>query len=147
MKIRLTMLVSVILATFVITACSSIRMPKATIAEHDAMHQIPAVDQMIVSLKREYIDKCYGPVVHKDPPENACQTELFQQLERRYHTNYNQDQVNMASDDLFFKDVNTRLHQLVRSDPSVRRAIRNGAFANADDMLAYYKSKYSFAQN
>ena len=124
-----------------------VKMPKATYAEHDSVHNIPAIDQMIVSMKKEYIDKCYGPVVHRDPPENACQTELFQQLERRYHTNYNQQQVNMASDDLFFKDINNKLRQMMRSDPTVRRAIRNGAFSSAEDMLAYYKSKYSFSSN
>ena len=130
-----------------LVACSSIKMPKATLAEHDNIHNIPAIDQMIVSMKKEYIDKCYAPVVQRDPPENACQTELFRQLERRYHSNYNQQQVNMASDDLFFKDINNKLRQMMRSDPSVRKAIRNGAFSSADDMLAYYKNKYSFTLN
>jgi hypothetical protein len=139
----------IVLALVSITfmACSSIKMPKATYATHDSMHDIPAIDEMIVSMKREYIDKCYAPVVHKEPPENACQTELFQQLERRYHTNYNQQQVNMASDDLFFKDINTKLRQMMRSEPAVREAIRNGAFSSAEDMLAYYKNKYSFTHN
>jgi hypothetical protein len=53
----------------------------------------------------------------------------------------------MASDDLFFKDINNKLRQMMRSDPTVRRAIRNGAFSSAEDMLAYYKSKYSFSSN
>ncbi|MFA6622999.1 MAG: hypothetical protein WCS54_02705, partial [Fibrobacteraceae bacterium] len=72
------------------------------------------------------------------------QTELFQLLERRYHMNYDQNQVNMASDELFFRDVDTRLRKMVRTDPEVREAVRNGAFRNADDMLAYYKDKYAF---
>ena len=140
-------MIALALTGFLLIACSSVKMPKATYAEHDSVHNIPAIDQMIVSMKKEYIDKCYGPVVHRDPPDNACQTELFQQLERRYHTNYNQQQVNMASDDLFFKDINNKLRQMMRSDPTVRRAIRNGAFSSAEDMLAYYKSKYSFSSN
>lgn len=136
------------LAALMLAGCSSITMPKAELAEHDAIRTIPKVDDMIVGLKREYIDKCYAPIVHKNPPENACQTELFQQLERRYHTDYDQAQVNMASDDLFFKDVNSRLRQMMRSDPEVRnaisRAIQAKAFSNSEDVLAYYKSKYSF---
>ena len=139
--------IALALVSITFMACSSIKMPKATYAAHDSMHDIPAVDEMIVSMKKEYIDKCYAPVVHKEPPENACQTELFQQLERRYHTNYNQQQVNMASDDLFFKDINTKLRQMMRSEPAVREAIRNGAFSSAEDMLAYYKNKYSFTHN
>lgn len=139
--------IALALVSITFMACSSIKMPKATYATHDSMHDIPAVDEMIVSMKKEYIDKCYTPVVHKEPPENACQTELFQQLERRYHTNYNQQQVNMASDDLFFKDINTKLRQMMRSEPAVREAIRNGAFSSAEDMLAYYKNKYSFTHN
>ena len=53
----------------------------------------------------------------------------------------------MASDDLFFKDINTKLRQMMRSEPAVREAIRNGAFSSAEDMLAYYKNKYSFTHN
>ena len=132
------------LTAFFFISCSSVKIPSAGYASHDAKHNIPAVDEMIVSLKQEYIDKCYIPVAKKNPPENACQTELFQQLERRYHANYNQNQVDMASDDLFFKDVNTRLRQMIRSDVSVREAIRSGAFSSPEDMLAYYKNKYSF---
>ena len=89
--------------------CSSISMPKARVVEHDAERTIPAIDEMIVEMKQDYITKCYAPVVKRDPPENSCQTELFQMLERRYHTNYSQNHVSMASNDLFFRDVEVQL--------------------------------------
>jgi hypothetical protein len=127
-----------------LVGCSSVNMPKAELAEHDAERNIPPIDQMIVSLKKSYISQCYGPIVHRDPPENQCQTELFQMLERRYNLNYNQTHVDMASNDLFFRDVDSRLRKMVRTDPEVRDAVRNGAFRNADEMLAYYKDKYAF---
>lgn len=100
---------------------------------------------MIVSLKAEYINKCYGPVVHKEPPTTKCQTDLFQQLERRYHSNYTQAQVNFASDDMFFKDVNEKLSKMMKTDPEVKAAIRQASFRSQDEVFAYYKSKYSFA--
>jgi hypothetical protein len=127
--------------------CSSISMPKARVVEHDAERTIPAIDEMIVEMKQDYITKCYAPVVKRDPPENSCQTELFQMLERRYHTNYSQNHVSMASNDLFFRDVEVQLKKMVRTDPDVRNAVKNGAFRSADEMLSYYKGKYAFELN
>lgn len=133
------------IAVLGLAACSSITLPKAEIASHeDEIRNIPSIDHMIVGLKAEYINKCYAPVVHKEPPTTKCQTDLFQQLERRYHSNYTQDQVNHASDDMFFKDVNERLSKMMRTDPEVKEAIRQGAFRNQEEMFSYYKSKYSF---
>ncbi len=125
-------------------ACSS-SLPKAELASHsDSSRNIPKIDQMIVELKKSYISQCYEPVLKKDPPENQCQTELFQMLERRYHMNYSQRQIDQASNDLFFRDVDTRLRKMVRTDPEVRSAVRRGAFHNADEMFSYYREKYAF---
>ncbi len=127
--------------------CSSLSMPKAKVVEHEADRTIPAIDEMIVEMKQDYITKCYAPVINRDPPENSCQTELFQMLERRYHTNYSQNHVNMASNDLFFRDVEVQLKKMVRTDPGVRNAVKNGAFTSTDEMLSYYKGKYAFESN
>lgn len=136
---------AVISMAVLVSSCSSTRIPKAEVASHDdSSRNIPRIDNMIVNLKRSYISQCYVPIVRKNPPENQCQTELFQMLERRYHIDYNQHQVDMASNDLFFRDVDTRLRKMVRTDPEVRAAVRNGAFHNADEMLSYYKDKYAF---
>lgn len=125
-----------------LAACSTI--PKAKVVSHDADRDIPAIDHMIVSLKNSYIDRCYKPVVKKNPPENHCQTELFQMLERRYHRDYNQKHVDMASDDLFFRDVNANLRKMIRTDPTVKNAIRNASFRSEEEVLSYYKEKYAF---
>ena len=109
-----------------------------------ASRNIPKIDNMIVDLKKSYISQCYEPILAKNPPENQCQTELFQMLERRYHLNYNQQNIDQASNDLFFRDVDSRLRKMVRTDPEVRSAVRSGAFRNADEMLSYYKEKYAF---
>ncbi|MBO7105169.1 MAG: hypothetical protein J6W22_06790 [Fibrobacter sp.] len=138
-----------ILATLAISAtnimgCASVKKPSVEIANHDSDHNIPAIDQMIVEMKQAYIEKCYLPVAHRKPPENACQSELFQTLERRYHLDFNQNHVAMASNDLFFKDIDTELRKMLRSDPEIRQAARNGGFKNVGEMLAYYKDKYKF---
>lgn len=131
-------------AAIFFTACSS-TLPKAEIASHDdSARNIPKIDEMIVTLKKSYISQCYAPILKKNPPENQCQTELFQMLERRYHMNYSQRNIDQASNDLFFRDVDTRLRKMARTDPEIRTAIRRGAFHSADEMLGYYKEKYAF---
>ena len=137
------LVVSVGFATF-LAACSA-TLPKAELATHeDSSRNIPQIDNMIVSLKKSYISQCYAPILDKNTPENQCQTELFQMLERRYHMNYSQKNIDQASNELFFRDVDARLRKMVRTDPEVRRAVREGTFRNADDMLSYYREKYAF---
>ena len=137
---------SLLLVAAMLAGCSGIKTPTASLASHDARHDIPAIDQMIVDMKQDYIQACYLPVAKREPPVNACQTELFQMLERRYHMNYTQDHVDMASNDLFFKDVNTKINDLVRNDRQVGNAARR-AFGSTDEMMAYYKEAYKFQTN
>lgn len=134
-----------IVAAALITGCSGVKTPKAKIADHeDADRNIPSIDHMIVSMKQDYIKNCYMPVAKREPPENSCQTELFQMLERRYHSDYSQAQVDMAANDLFFKDINVEIKKMVRTDPDVREMLRSGTFKSSEDMMAYYREVYKF---
>ena len=45
---------------------------------------------------------------------------------------------------IFFKDIDAELRKMLRSDPEIRQAARNGGFKNVGEMLAYYKDKYKF---
>lgn len=141
---KLSILATLAISATILMGCTSVKKPSVEIANHDSDHNIPAIDQMIVEMKQAYIEKCYLPVAHRKPPENACQSELFQTLERRYHLDFNQNHVAMASNDLFFKDIDTELRKMLRSDPEIRQAARNGGFKNVGEMLAYYKDKYKF---
>lgn len=127
-----------------LTGCSGIVTPKSELASHEPGKNIPAIDNTIVELKQEYIDNCYMPVAKKNPPETACQSELFQTLERRYGLNFNQNHVAMAANILMFKVIDEKIVEMSRQDPEVRDAIRNGSFSSTNDMLAYYKEKYQF---
>ncbi|MCQ2096576.1 MAG: hypothetical protein MJY87_01360 [Fibrobacter sp.] len=140
---KFSVLVITAVAATLFAGCSGIKTPKAELASHEMNRNIPAIDEMIVSMKQDYINKCYMPVAKRNPPENACQTELFQMLERRYHRDYQQMHVDMAANDLFFKDVNREITTLSKQDPEVRNAIRNG-FRSNDELLAYYKDAYKF---
>ena len=135
---------SLLISAALLAGCSGIKTPTADLASHDSRHDIPAIDQMIVDMKQDYIQACYMPIAKREPPINACQTELFQMLERRYHHDYSQRHVDMASNDLFFKDIDAELRKMLRSDPEIRQAARNGGFKNVGEMLAYYKDKYKF---
>ena len=137
---------SLLFSAAMLAGCSGIKTPTADLASHDSRHDIPAIDQMIVDMKQDYIQACYMPVAKREPPVNACQTELFQMLERRYHMNYTQNHVDMASNDLFFKDVNTKITDLVRKDRQVGAAARR-AFGRTDEMMAYYCEAYKFETN
>lgn len=142
MKIQVLALAT--LTATLLTGCSGVITPKAQLAAHDSDRNIPAIDQMIVSIKQEYINKCYMPVAKKLPPENACQSELFQLLERRYSLQYNQNHVAMASNTLLFKDIDAKIVEMSRNNPDVRQAIRAGAFTSTNEMLSYYHEKYQF---
>ena len=83
------------------------------------------------------------PVASHLPPENSCQSDLFQMVERRYHMDYNQNHVASASNELFFKDVVPEIQKKVKREPALRDPLRK-AFSNSDEMLAYYKDKYKF---
>ena len=97
---------SLALAAAFFSACSGVVTPKAELATHtDSVHDIPAIDSLIVSMKQDYIKQCYMPVASHMPPENSCQSDLFQMVERRYHMDFNQNHVAAASNELFFKDV------------------------------------------
>ncbi len=135
---------SLTLAVALFTGCSGVVAPKAELANHnDSIHNIPAIDSLIVSMKQDYIKQCYMPVASHMPPENSCQSDLFQMVERRYHMDFNQNHVAMASNELFFKDVVPEINKKVKREPALRDPLRR-AFSNSDEMLAYYKDKYKF---
>ena len=142
MKFRVLALAT--LAAALLSGCSGVVTPTVQVASHDSDHNIPAIDEMIVAYKTDYINKCYMPIAKRHPPENACQSELFQMLERRYHLDYNQNHVAMASNTLLFKDIDAKIIEMSRNDPEVRNAIRAGAFTSTSEMLAYYHEKYQF---
>jgi len=123
-------------------ACSS-NMPKAALVKHGDDRGVPAIDEAIVEMKAEFIQNCYGPVAQREVPETRCQTDLFQLLERRYRMNYKQVHVDMASDDLFFREVDQRIRTMVRTDPEVRQMVK-AQFRSQDELLRYYKNLYGF---
>ena len=135
---------SLIIAVALFSGCSSVVTPKAELAyHHDSVHNIPAIDSLIVSMKQDYIKQCYMPVASHLPPENSCQSDLFQMVERRYHMDFNQNHVAAASNELFFKDVVPEIQKKVKREPALRDPLRR-AFSNSNEMLAYYKDKYKF---
>ena len=135
--------ISMVALVATLVSCASSTMPKASYVRHPDDRGVPAIDDVIVEMKGEYIKDCYGPVVNRQVPETRCQTDLFQLLERRYHLNYKQEHVDMASDDLFFRNVDQRIRTMVRTDPEVRQAVKAN-FRSHEELLAYYKSLYGF---
>ena len=139
---KLSVLALATMTAALLTGCSGVVKPTVEVANHDSDHNIPAIDEMIVAYKTDYINKCYIPVAKKHPPENQCQSELFQMLERSYHLDYNQNHVAMASNKLLFKDIDAKIIEMSRNDPEVRNAIRAAAFTSTSEMLSYYHEKY-----
>lgn len=133
----------VLLATFALFSCSGVHAPKAELVSHSDDKGIPAIDEAIVEMKKEYIEECYLPVAQREVPETRCQTELFQLLERRYRTSFKQVHVDMASDEVFFREVSDRIKTLVRTDPTVRQMVKAN-FHSQEELMTYYKSLYGF---
>ena len=126
-------------------SCGGIEKREAVKASHDMSMNLPAIDEMIVSLKKEYIERCYMPVIKKIASNSPrpCETSLQQLLERRFPANYTQDQVDMAADELFFADVRERLSKKIKSEPPLRKAVGR-KFGSMDEVMSYYKAKYTF---
>ncbi|MDR1829676.1 MAG: hypothetical protein LBQ76_02795 [Candidatus Fibromonas sp.] len=138
---RFLLLIQLIL----LLSCSSVEKREALRADHDTDMNIPAIDDFIISLKKEYIERCYMPIL-KRIPSNAprpCENDLLQLLERRYSMDYTQEHVDMAADELFFTDIKDRLQKKIKTEPSLRNAVRK-RFRNMDEIIAYYKPKYTF---
>ena len=133
------------IAAISLFSCGSVEKREAVQAEHETNMRIPAVDDMIVKDKKEYIERCYMPVYKKIASNSPrpCETALQQLLERRYPTNYTQEHVDMAADELFFTDIREKLSKKAKTDRKLSRSIGK-RFKNMDDAMAYYKSKYTF---
>lgn len=123
-------------------ACSSGH--EVTYAEHSTGKGIQKIDDMIVELKGDYYKQCYEPLMDGLVPENTCQHELFSILERRYHRRFETKYMNLAADDAFFRAFSKRVKRLIRSDQEVREQVRNH-FNSYDDLVEYYRGKYSFS--
>ncbi|HSQ41918.1 MAG TPA: hypothetical protein VLM37_06540 [Fibrobacteraceae bacterium] len=132
-----------VFAAVFLASCASNNLPQVNYIDHPDGRGVPAIDDVIVEMKSEFIKDCYGPIIHREVPETRCQTELFQLLERRYHLDYTKDHVDMASDDLFFRDVDARIRTMVRTDPEVRHLVKAN-FHSHEELLQYYKGLYGF---
>jgi len=126
-------------------SCGNVEKRDVVQADHDVKMRIPAIDAMIVKDKKEYLERCYMPVYKKIASESPrpCETALQQLLERRYYANYTQEHVDMAADELFFKDIKEKIQSKLKTDAKLRKDLGK-RFKNMDEVIDYYKSKYTF---
>jgi len=138
---RFTLLITAIL----LVSCGGVEKRDVSLAEHEKNMRIPAIDSMIVNDKKEYIERCYMPVLKKIASESPrpCETQLQQLLERRYYANYTQEHVDMAADEIFFKDIRDKIQTKIKTDVKLRKAL-NKRFKDMNEVIDYYKSKYTF---
>jgi len=139
------MLFLLLIPVIFLLSCGSAEKRDVSMAEHEKNMRIPAIDDMIVKDKKEYLERCYWPVYKKEASGSPrpCETQLQQLLERRYYTNYTQEHVDMAADEMFFRDIKDKIAKQVRTDVKLRRALGK-RFRTMDEVIDYYKSKYTF---
>jgi len=132
----------------ILLSCSSVEKREVIRADHEKDMNIPAVDDLIVSNKKEYIERCYMPVLKRIASNSPrpCETALLQLLERRYSMTYTQEHVDMAADELFFADIKDKLQNKMKSDRNMRRAVSK-RFRTMDEVIDYYKPKYTFRKS
>jgi len=126
-------------------SCGSVEKREVVQAEHEKNMRIPEIDDIIVKDKKEFLERCYTPVLKKIASESPrpCETKLQQLLERRYYTNYTQEHVDMAADEIFFSDIKDKIAKLSRTNTRIKRALQK-RFRTMDEVMDYYKSKYTF---
>jgi hypothetical protein len=134
-----------LIAAISLISCGSAEKRDVVQAEHEKNMRIPAIDSMIVNDKKEYLERCYMPVFKKVASESPrpCETKLQQLLERRFYANYTQEHVDMAADEIFFNDIKDKLQAKIKKDTKLRKALSK-RFRNMDEVIDYYKSKYTF---
>jgi len=133
------------ISTIFLLSCGGVEKREVVQAEHEKNMRIPAIDDMIVKDKKEYIERCYMPVLKKIASNSPrpCETTLQQLLERRYPTNYTQEHVDMAADEVFFNDIKNKIADKIKKDSKLRKDL-NKRFKNMNEVIDYYKSKYTF---
>ena len=139
------MLFLLLIPVIFLLSCGSAEKRDVSMAEHEKNMRIPAIDDMIVKDKKEYIERCYMPVLKKIASNSPrpCETTLQQLLERRYPTNYTQEHVDMAADEVFFNDIKNKIADKIKKDSKLRKDL-NKRFKNMNEVIDYYKSKYTF---
>ncbi len=77
-------------------------------------------------------------------PGNACQSKLFEVVERRNGTKFNQFQLNAVAEEVFFDQmVKTKIEQMITTNAMVRQQIK-GKFSSKEELFGYYRRAYSF---
>jgi hypothetical protein len=133
---------TLILFSIALFGCAT-KLPEA---KHSSGKGISQIDNLVSELLPEYIEDCYEPIRSKDVPHNACQTTLFDVLERRHGMSFSPIQLNRIAEELFFTQyIADRLNSLVRSDPRVRKQVKR-KFKSKQELVSYYRKAYSFEQ-
>ena len=114
------------------------------VIDHPSGKGISSIDQMIVEMKNEYILKCYQTVLEHKAPENRCGNNLMEVVLRRFGTSYTKVNLAFVADDVFFTNyISKRLNNLIKTDKSIRKKVRQN-FSSRKDLVSFYSKAYSF---
>jgi hypothetical protein len=139
MKYFLVNLTAAFLLSAFLSACSS-GVPRG----YDPVKGILPIDELVADEKQVYWDNCYSVFVEAGVPENECQSNLFNIIDRRHGVSFNQIQLANVADEYFFQNiVNKKIHRLIRADSEVRDQVRL-KFKSMDELMSYYQQQYSF---
>lgn len=119
--------------------CSS-TIPKG----YDPDRGILEIDRLVSQERQLFWDNCYAIFVEAGVPENECQSNLFNIIDRRHGVSFNKIQLANVADEYFFNSfMEKKIHRLIRSNPEVRSQVRV-KFKSMSDLTNYYKTQYSF---
>lgn len=132
-------LLNLIIVGMLLSACSA-SLPKGYIPETGVLK----IDKLVSKEKEAYFEECYKIFLDAGVPENECQSNLFNILDRRHGVRFNKKQLANVADEYFFTSlVYKKIHRLIRSDSKVRLEVRN-KFKSMKDLTDYYQTQYSF---
>ena len=114
------------------------------IIDHPSGKGIVSIDQMIVEMKKEYLLQCYQIVLEHNAPENRCGNNLMEVVLRRFGTSYTEKNLAFVADDIFFTNyISKRLNNLIKTNKSIRKRVRQN-FSSRKDLVRFYSKAYSF---
>lgn len=137
MKIQLFSLIA-----FTLCSCASYH---TSTQIQSNLQNLRSIDEFLVQEFNHYSDQCYINIRKGNPPNNRCESKLYEVAERRSGTKFKAPQLNVAADEIFYNEFKDKLKKKLSQDENLKKEMRN-KFKSVDDLITSYRKKYSFTE-
>ncbi len=128
-----TLFLSIIL---LLTSCSS------RLKSSKVHYKFPQIEARFQKMKLGYLDKCLIPLHNKKYSERSCAYKLLNSLERSWGLSFNNKQLLLKANELFFAEVEKQVFNEIRISDSFSTELKS-QFSSFSDAIKYFKSNHS----